>query len=215
MVVGGDRPVSETHWVNANVLFSPEGEIVGEYRKQHPVPFGEYIPLRELLLPFIDRLKLVGRETYAGDEPGLMQIAGVRVGAVICFEIAYDEIVRGVQDSQVFVVQSNNATFQGTGMPEQQFAITRLRAIEYGKATLVATPSGLSGVIAPDGTVVARSGESTREIFVEEVPLRSEPTLAAELGQLPELVLSGVAVLALAASVVAWRQSRRTPKVSP
>src|SRR5690606_26148451 len=58
MVVGGDRPVSDTHWVNANVFFSPEGEIVGEYRKQHPVPFGEYIPARPLFewIPVLSRV---------------------------------------------------------------------------------------------------------------------------------------------------------------
>ncbi|CAN5869866.1 hypothetical protein BH23ACT4_BH23ACT4_05720 [soil metagenome] len=47
-LVGTDRPISEENWVNANVVFNDSGEIVGEYRKQQGVPFGEYIPFRPL-----------------------------------------------------------------------------------------------------------------------------------------------------------------------
>ncbi|GAB3431599.1 apolipoprotein N-acyltransferase [Flindersiella endophytica] len=197
------------HRRTTGMVWDPEkgpGEV---YVKQHPVPFGEYIPMRDLLLPYIDRLQLVGRQTYAGDKPGNMQIAGVHIGEVICFEIAYDEIVRQVDTSQVLVVQSNNATFQQTGMPEQQFAITRLRAIEYGRSALVATPSGISGVIAPDGSIVAQSKERTREIFVEKVPLRTTRTLAAILGPVPEIGLASVGFLALVVAVVARRMARR------
>jgi apolipoprotein N-acyltransferase len=181
------------------------GEI---YVKQHPVPFGEYIPFRQLLLPYIDRLQMVGRDTFAGSEPGLMKIAGYDIAEVICFEIAYDGIVGEVArgDSQMLVVQTNNSTYLGTGQPQQQFAITRLRSIEYGKATLVASPSGISGVIAPDGTVVAKSKEATRQSYVEQVPLRTTPTLAARLGPAPERL---AAIVGLGAVVVAVVRSRR------
>jgi apolipoprotein N-acyltransferase len=181
------------------------------YVKQHPVPFGEYIPFRRLLLPYIDRLQLVGRDTFAGSEPGRMKIAGYDIAEVICFEIAYDTIVGQVArgDSQLLVVQTNNSTYLGTGQPQQQFAITRLRSIEYGKATLVASPSGISGVIAPDGTVVAKSREATRQSFVERVPLRTSPTLAARLGPAPERLAAIVGLGAVVVAVVRSRRSRR------
>jgi apolipoprotein N-acyltransferase len=181
------------------------------YTKQHPVPFGEYIPFRQALLPYIDRLEMVGRDTYAGKEPGRLKIAGYDIAEVICFEIAYDGIVGEVArgNSQMLVVQTNNATYAGTGQPQQQFAITRLRSMEYGKATLVASPSGISGVIAPDGTVVRQSEEATRQVFVEEVPLRTAPTLAARLGPIPEWLLTIVGLGALTVAVVSGRRSAR------
>ena len=195
----------------SGVVWDPEtgpGEI---YVKQHPVPFGEYIPFRQLLLPYIDRLQLVGRDTYAGKEPGRMSIAGHQIAEVICFEIAYDGLVREVATgpAQLLVVQTNNSTYLGTGQPQQQFAITRLRSIEYGKATLVASPSGISGVISPDGTVVAKSEEATRQVFVERVPLRTTPTLAARVGPIPEWVLTIVGVGALVAAVYCGRRRPR------
>jgi apolipoprotein N-acyltransferase len=201
----------QTYRRTTGVVWDPATGPGQIYTKQHPVPFGEYIPFRQALLPYIDRLKLVGRDTYAGKEPGRMKIAGYDIAEVICFEIAYDGIVGEVArgNSQLLVVQTNNATYTGTGQPQQQFAITRMRSLEYGKATLVASPSGISGVIAPDGTVVRQSEEATRQVFVEEVPLRTSPTLAARLGPGPEWLLTIVGLGALAFAAYRSRRSAR------
>ena len=195
----------------SGIVWDPSTGPGAVYTKQHPVPFGEYIPFRQALLPYIDRLQMVGRDTYAGKEPGRLKIAGYDIAEVICFEIAYDgivgEVARGA--AQLLVVQTNNATYTGTGQPQQQFAITRMRSLEYGKATLVASPSGISGVIAPDGTVVRQSKEATRQVFVEEVPLRTAPTVAARLGPGPEWFLTIVGLGALVVAVFRGRGSAR------
>ncbi|MBM7788187.1 apolipoprotein N-acyltransferase [Tenggerimyces flavus] len=205
-ILNGPGP---THRQTAGVVWDPKtgpGEV---YAKRHPVPFGEYIPFRAQLTPYIKRLELVGRDTYPGDKPGLMEIAGTKLGLVICFEIAYDEIVRDVaaeDNTQLLTVQSNNATYMGSGQPEQQFAITRMRAIEYGKATLVASPSGISGVIAPDGRVIHQSQEATRQIYVEQVPLRTQRTLASVAGPGIEWGLAIVGCFAVIAAVFLRRR---------
>lgn len=86
-----------------------------------------------------------------------MQVGPARIGDVICFEVAYDEIVRDTvnQGGRVLVVQTNNATYARSGQPEQQLAMSRLRAVEHGRAVLIAATSGISAVIAPDGSVVS------------------------------------------------------------
>ena len=75
---------------------------------------------------------------------------------MICFEVAYDGVVHDVAelDPRLLVVQTNNATYMGTGQVEQQFAISRLRAIETGRHVVTVATNGISGIVAPDGSVV-------------------------------------------------------------
>lgn len=198
---------------NVGIIWDPRTGPGQRYQKQHPVPFGEYIPFREYLAPIIgkERMSLVPRDMVAGHRPGLMRLGPARIGDLICFEVAYDGLVNEVarDGAQVLVVQTNNSTFLGSGQLEQQFDITRMRAIEHGRAILVASPSGLSGVIAPDGTVVDKSQESTRTEFVDRVPLRSGSTLATVLGTIPAAVLAILAGLAAAVALVRRRRRDR------
>jgi len=178
------------------------------YVKRHPVPFGEYIPFREQLLPLVGRLEQVGRETYAGEDPGVLEVGGATFGDVICFEIAYDDIVQDVVagGAEVLVVQTNNATFGGTAQPEQQFAISRLRAIETGRSVLVAATNGISGVIGPDGTVLERTALGTQDVVVTSVVRASGHTMASRLRSWPEWVLSTLGAAGLGAAVVRRRR---------
>jgi apolipoprotein N-acyltransferase len=178
------------------------------YAKRHPVPFGEYIPFRDQLLPYIKRLEMVGRQTAPGVGPGVMPIRGVTYGDVICFELAYDNVISDVVKggAQILIVQTNNATYGGTGQPDQQFAITRMRAIETGRTILVASTSGISGVIRPDGTVEHKTGQFVRDVYVASVPVRDTNTLATTLGGWPQWILTGLGILAVVLALVARRR---------
>ena len=180
------------------------------YAKRHPVPFGEYIPFRDQLLPYIKRLEMIGRQTAPGKVPGVMPIAGVTYGDVICFELAYDNVISDVVKggAQVLVVQTNNATYGGTGQPEQQFAITRMRAIETGRTVLIASTSGISGVIRPDGTVEHKSAQFVPDVYVATVPVRDARTLATTLGGWPQWILTGLGLLGIVLALVAGRRRR-------
>ncbi len=184
------------------------------YAKRHPVPFGEYIPFRNQLLPYIKRLEQVGRQTAPGKTPGVLPIGGVTYGDVICFEIAYDTVVSDVMKggAQILVVQTNNATYSGTGQPDQQFAITRLRAIETGRTVLIASTNGISGVIHPDGRIEHKSAQGVRDIYVAKVPVRDGTTLATWLGPWPQWIL---AALGLAGAVLALVRRRRLRSSRP
>lgn len=183
------------------------------YAKRHPVPFGEYIPFREQLLPYIKRLEMVGRQTAPGTVPGVVPINGVTYGDVICFEIAYDGVVADVVKggAQVLVVQTNNATYGGTGQPEQQFAITRMRAIETGRTVLVASTSGISGVIRPDGSVEHKSGQFVPDVYVATVPVRDGHTLATTLGGWPQWILTGLGIMGAVLALLARRKRPAAP----
>ncbi|MEV0804441.1 apolipoprotein N-acyltransferase [Kribbella sp. NPDC050281] len=180
------------------------------YAKRHPVPFGEYIPFRDQLLPYIKRLEMIGRQTAPGKVPGVMPIRGVTYGDVICFELAYDNVISDVVKggAQVLVVQTNNATYGDTGQPEQQFAITRMRAIETGRTVLIASTSGISGVIQPNGKVEHKSGQFVRDVYVANVPIRDTETLAIKLGAWPQWILTGLGIVGIVLALVARRRRR-------
>ena len=199
------------HVSNTGIVWDPASGAGERYVKRHPVPFGEYIPFRAQLTGLIARLDQIPKDFYAADRPGNLTVGPARVGDVICFEIAYDGLVRDVVrgGAQVLVVQTNNATYNGTGQPYQQMAMSRLRAVETGRDVLVTATSGISAVVRADGSVAARAPEKVARTLVAEVPLRDGQTLATRLGGWPEWLLTGLALMAVALGVVARRREVR------
>jgi len=94
-LVSGTRVVEPDRFVNVNVLYSPEGVKLGEYHKRHPVPFGEYVPLRGLL-GFIPQLEQVPRDMISGTEPTVFPIGEDFLGSVISFEGAFPRSIQSV-----------------------------------------------------------------------------------------------------------------------
>lgn len=200
---------------NTSLLYGPDGQLLDRYVKQHPVPFAEYIPYRSFFRMFTDKVDLVRNDFTAGTESTVFQIptrsGTVPTAPVICFEVAYDSLVRQpVQDgAQLLLVPTNNATFGYSDESVQQLAISKLRAIETGRSVVHISTVGVSALIRPDGTVTQQSGLFTRDALVDDVTLRTEQTLATKVGRIPEVALSVFAALGM---LVAWR-SRRASRV--
>jgi apolipoprotein N-acyltransferase len=196
---------------NQGIVWEP-GSGPGEtYSKRHPVPFGEYIPFRDVLAGFIARLEQIPRDMVPGTEPGVLALGGTTVGDVICFEVAYDELLRDVVEggADLVVVQTNNATYMGTGQVEQQFAISRLRAIETGRYVVVAATNGVTGVIAPTGEVLERAPVRTRAVLSHSFPIFGGVTPAVRWGQGLELLLVLVSAVSVSAGVGLHYRRRR------
>jgi len=204
---------------NVGILWSPTSGPGARYTKRHPVPFGEYIPLRSIATWVSSDANLV-TDMLAGHGNGLLKGGPVPIGDVICFEVAYDSLVQSSikAGAQVLVVQTNNATFGHTSETYQQLAMSRLRAVETGRTVMQVATTGKSAVIDPDGRIVAQSGALyTAATLTADVAPRTAKTLAVRLGAWPEYVLSAFAVLAAACSIgLSLRQRRRrTPDPSP
>jgi apolipoprotein N-acyltransferase len=207
-MVSGEAPEDV---YNQGIVWEPGSGPAERYSKTHPVPFGEYIPLRDVLAPYFRRLDQIPRDMVAGTEPGLLSMNGTTVGDVICFEIAYDDVVHEVVrgGAEMLVVQTNNATYMGTGQIEQQFAISRLRAIETHRYVVVAATNGVSGVIAPDGSVVERAPVRAQHVLTEEVPIFGQTPPALRWGPVVELTLGvGGAAAVLVALILGYRRRR-------
>ena len=188
---------------NAGIVWDPVTGPGERYVKRHPVPFGEYIPFRSLVRRVTSKVDLVPRDFVAGNEVGVLDVGPVRLGDVICFEVVYDDLVRDAvrAGGRLLVVQTNNATFGRSPQTEQQLAMSRLRAVEHGRAVAVAATSGISAVVRPDGSLAHRSQVFSRDVSVTEVPLGDTQTPATRVGAWPELLLSLLAAAAVVAGV--------------
>ena len=206
------------HVTNAGIVWDPVAGPGERYVKRHPVPFGEYIPLRRIARLVSKDVDRVGRDMVAGGAPGVLRVGPVTVGDVICFEVAYDGLVRDVArgGAGLLVVQTNNATFGRSDETWQQLAMGRLRAIEHNRTVLVAATSGVSAVIEPNGHFAARSDVFTADVLVAAVPIERRTTLATRLGAMPEWSLTAVAAVALGAAIlVGLRRRRSEPLAEP
>lgn len=206
-VVAADDPRGV--W-NMSIVWDPEAGPTQTYIKRHPVPFGEYIPFRSVLEQYTDRFDRIPRDFLPGDRPGILVIGDVDLGIVICFEIAYQDVVTDVVRSggRLLAVQTNNATYGETGQPEQQLAITRMRAIEFGRTTAVAATSGISALIDASGTVVERMDVGEEGWFVRDVPLRGAMTPAAIVGGWVEALIGLTAVGGVVWALLSRRRLR-------
>ncbi|MET8551645.1 apolipoprotein N-acyltransferase [Micromonospora zamorensis] len=199
---------------NAGILWRPGtgADLDQLYTKRHPVPFAEYVPLRDVARMVSKQVDLIRSDFVPGSTPGVVRAGPAVLGDVICFEVAYDEVVRDTVTggAQLLVVQTNNATFD-VAEARQQMAMVRLRAVEHGRPALMASTVGVSGFVAPDGRVSDATGFNTREVVVRQVRLDDGRTLATRLGWWPEVALAALAAAALIGAAVLRRRQRVMP----
>ncbi|MGC3955689.1 MAG: apolipoprotein N-acyltransferase [Propionicimonas sp.] len=182
----------------ASLWLDPVQGELQRYIKRGIVPFGEFVPFRDILLPLIPKLSYVGAQSIRGTEPGVITARTAAgefpLGVLVCYDVSFDQIVYDTvrYGGQALVVQSSNAMYQGTGQIEQQFAITRARAAELRRELLVVTTSGVSGLVHPDGSVEFSVTEPGPASGVVRLPLRTGATPAVTVGP----ILEGVAALA-------------------
>jgi apolipoprotein N-acyltransferase len=185
---------------NTAIVWDPDDGPGDTYVKRHPVPLAEYVPARSFFRFFSHHIDRVA-DQKAGEEVGVLDLGGARIGDLICFEVVYDGLVDDVVDdgAGMLVVQTNNATFGYTDESEQQLALSRLRAVEHGRSVVIAATSGISAIVAPDGSVIRSSALFTPDVFVEPIAQRSSTTVATRLGAAPEWVLAALGAAALVA----------------
>lgn len=205
------------HLYNEGVVWTAAGP--GQrYLKQHLVPFGEYVPFRSVFGRLVPRLDRQIPENFTpGHRPGVLHIAGIPIGDVICFDVGYDTLVRQdvTRGARVIVVQTNDADF-APAETHQQLDMARIQAIAYGRSVLIAATDGESAVITPDGRVVAHLGRGQVGAIDHPVVLRRQRTIADRLRWWPEIVLCGIAgVGCLAGAWVGLRRRHRNRPVVP
>ncbi|MFF4776822.1 apolipoprotein N-acyltransferase [Microtetraspora fusca] len=194
--------IGDEHRATRSLIWDPVTGPGAYYDKRNLVPFGEFTPFKDLILALSERANLVGRQSIPGDRPGALRMGPVTVGAVSCYEVAFDGTVRDTvaAGGSPLIVQTNNASYALTNLPPQQLAMSKLRAVEHNRSVITTATTGISAYVDPNGTVEWRTRELEPAMNVVTVPVRTRGTIATEVGAIPEwiLILMGAGATAVA-----------------
>ena len=197
---------------NTMVLWDPEtGPVDGQrHEKIYLQPFGETMPFRDLLrhiTPLVDR----AGDMTAGTGDGVIEVErsdatvvdAIAMGIATCYEVVFDPAFRDAVNNgaTILATPTNNATFGYTDMTYQQLAMSRMRAIEFDRAVVVAATSGVSAIVGPDGDVHQETDIFEQRVLTADLPLRDDLTLAARYGGTVEWAIVALAAFALIAAV--------------
>lgn len=208
----------EKEVLNQGIVWEPGVGGGDRYTKRHPVPYGEYIPFRGSIIPdTYGQLALIPRDMARGTSLAPLRAAGALIANAICFDISYDDVVHGqvARGGQVVTVQTSNAMFIQTAQIDQQFEISRLRALETGRFVVVAAINGVSGIIAPDGEVVVAAPPRTASVLQGSVTLSDTLTPAVVLGPWPGRVITCLAMVSVLFTLLTYRRQGWALRTTP
>jgi apolipoprotein N-acyltransferase len=145
-------------WRNAAFVLAPGGA-EARYDKRHLVPFGEYVPLAPLF-PFLDRLARNAGDFTPAEELALLDWGAERLGVAICFEVTFPgEVAEAVRaGATTLVTITNDAWYGASSAPWQHYRAARFRAAENRRPMVRAAITGVSALVAADGSVEAELG---------------------------------------------------------
>ena len=200
-------------YFNSAYLLSAEGQLQGRSDKVHLVPFGEYVPLSNLL-SFIDKL-VVGLGDFSSGQIRPLALDGHQFGVLICYEAIFPELARAAvrSGSDLLVNLTNDAWFGRSSAPYQHLAMTRFRAIENRIWLARAANTGISALISPAGRVLQSSPLFQPFYLSGSVGLGAAPSFYTRFGDLFAwscLTLSGLQLAALlwvSRGRIGWRRT--------
>lgn len=178
------------------------------YRKNHLVPFGEFIPLRPLLGGLVSRLAIPLQDFARGaPDQRPLAVAGEQVAINICYEDAFgEEIIRQLPQATLLVNVSNVAWFGRSIAPRQHLQIAQMRALETGRYMLRATNTGMTAVVSPQGRIEALAPEFQTAAVTRTVPGMRGATPYIRWGNSAALLLC---LVAIATALLALHRNRK------
>jgi apolipoprotein N-acyltransferase len=147
------------------------GQGEGTYLKQKLVPFGEYVPLQDLLRGLIAFFDLPMSDFARGpaDQP-LLQAKGYQIAPYICYEVVYPEFAAGLAaQSNLLLTVSNDAWFGKSIGPLQHLQMAQMRALEAGRWMIRATNTGVTTLINPFGQLDRQLAQFEQGVLYGEV----------------------------------------------
>lgn len=172
-------------------------DVQGQYQKAHLVPFGEYLPLENLLADTLAFFNLPAPGLTPGPEDQApLHVAGITIGNAICYEIIFaDHVAQQARNAELLLTVSNDTWFGRSIGPHQHLQMARLRALENGRYLLRATSNGVTAMIDPQGQITARAPQFEQTSLTGEVTPMQDLTPFSRTGSGPVWILAAMLTL--------------------
>lgn len=211
--IWSDRPEDDdAPYFNTALLVDGSGVVGEPYHKLRLVPFGEYVPLAAVFRWVPQVSQAVPGAFSPGSRAVPLELAGVRLGGAICYEVVYPWILRAqvAAGADALYTLTNDAWYGGGGAQEQHFQAAVFRAVETGRPMLRAAVTGISGWVDGKGRTLARLGPGARAGIAGRlrVPPRDARTLATRAGDAVPLVCAAALLVAILRARGSARRAR-------
>jgi apolipoprotein N-acyltransferase len=196
------KPDDRLGATNSFYIFGPGGVLLSTYDKFHLVPFGEYLPLADILEKLgITQVVDVPEGFAAGDGPHTYDVPGAPpVGPLICYEIIFPGAVTGAKRPRWFVNVTDDSWFGPSSGPYQHLLIARVRAIEEGIPVARDANTGISAVIDALGRVRVALALGQSGVVDSALPAAVPKTPFARFGDAGLVLMLFVLVLGVVSS---------------
>jgi apolipoprotein N-acyltransferase len=212
LLIAGDvrtdpAPAAPRHVWNGLVALGPDGSVIAAYDKFHLVPFGEYMPLQNILP--IPRIVPGTVDFSAGDGPKSIALPGLPdAGPLICYEAIFPgDIVDPGHRPGWLVNVTNDAWYGVTSGPFQHLAMARVRAVEEGLPLLRAANNGITAAIDPYGRVLSRLGLDEIGVLDTPLPRALAPTFYSRIDDIGFLAILGLQIIIIIAIAARTRRN--------
>lgn len=199
---------------NSLVAVSPDGSLSAFYDKQHPVPFGEVLPLKGLisaLFPPLAELNL-GEELTVSPTDEVLQVGDCRVGCYICFDSAFGSGGQAGADVSFSVIATNDAWFRDSAGVKQHLRYAKLRAAESGKPVLRAANTGISALLDGKGRILRQTAPLEQDVLLGWLSPGGRATLYGYTGSLFPILSAVYLFCLLPYGLVRRRRSATSPE---
>jgi apolipoprotein N-acyltransferase len=192
-------------YYNSALYLDGSGKAAGIYDKMHLVPFGEYIPMRDVI-PFMRTITQDVGGFQRGSRYVHFTLGGHPVNVVICFEAIFPDLVRRfVRGGSHHIVNLTNDRWYGSSSaPFEHFNIARWRAIENRRYFLRAANSGITAVVEPSGRIQGATGILRQAVYEGRFAFVTQQTFYTRYGDafifLCAIIVIGCAIIVFAKS---------------
>lgn len=179
VIIFGCYEYADDGFYNVTYCASHDGTLSGPYRKQHPVPFGEFTPVRDILLkimPFLEDVTDIGDELSAGTESVVFDSNIGKIGSFICFDSAFEQIgyEQTAKGAVLLTESTNDSWWMDSAQLYEHNGHAVLRAVESRKFIVRSATAGYSTVISAEGEILSGVTPLTKGFAVFTVTPRSD-----------------------------------------